>query len=1121
MGWNNPAVPWWQLERTLSGKPVPADGGDSPAFSRKREGYLRPPDFPPVRADDYGGGRDRVPYAELHCHSNFSFLDGASDPEELVEEAARLELDAIALTDHDGMYGVVRFADAARELGIRTVFGTELSFGLSAPQNGIADPEGEHLLLLAQEEAGYAALCRAITAGQLRGHDVGLPKETRAEKGRPVYDLEAVASEVSGKAVVLTGCRKGAVRQALRRTGPPGAAREIRRLMDLFGRRQVYVELLDHGHPTDSAHNDVLAGLAERLGVHTVATNAVHYATPDRGRLAGAMAAIRARRGIDEMEGWLPGAGKAFLHSGEEMGRRFARYPGAVQRAALLGLRCAFDLKLMAPDLPPFDVPDGHRTEAEYLRHLVYKGARREYGSKMERPDAYAQLEHELEIIEKLNFPGYFLIVWDIANFCRRSGILCQGRGSAANSAVCFALGITKVDAVKWQLLFERFLAPDRDGYPDIDLDIESDRREEVIQYVYEKHGRLRAAQVANVITYRAKSAIRDSARALGFSPGQQDAWSKQIDRWGPLQATKEDHDHDIPAPVLELAIALEDFPRHLGIHSGGMVLCDRPVSEVCPVEWARMADRSVLQWEKDDCASAGLVKFDLLGLGMLSALRYMMELMRDHKGEEVELGKLNLKDEKIYEMLRRADAIGVFQVESRAQLATLPRLKPKNFYDLAVEVALIRPGPIQGGSVHPYIQRRKEKEETGKARPEWYDHPLLENALGKTLGVPLFQEQMMQIALDVADFTAAEADELRHAMGAKRSKKRMERLRRRFYEGAADKGIGEELAGRIFEKLKAFANFGFPESHALSFAYLVFASAHFKYYHPDAFCAGLLRAQPMGFYSPQSLVADARRHGVTVRGPDVNASLPHATLEPDGEYHAVRVGLGEVRLIGDTLAKTLVEERESGGPYAGMSDVARRVRLTRPQVEALATAGAFGCFPDISGDRRRALWAAGAVAEERPEKLPGTEVGTSAPMLPGMDRIDVAAADVWATGLSPDSFPTQFIRDRLDALGVVPAVKLSDVEAGKRVLVGGAVTHRQRPATAGGITFLNLEDETGMVNVICTAGLWARYHRIARGSQAMLVRGVVERADGVVSLLADQLRDLPMRITAKSRDFR
>ncbi|SDY67599.1 error-prone DNA polymerase [Amycolatopsis xylanica] len=1104
MGWNNPPMRWAELNRALTGDP-PGDGNDSPAWGRKREGYLRPGELGLRGEDDAGTGK-RVPYAELHCHSNFSFLDGASHPEELVEEAARLGLDAIALTDHDGMYGVVRFAEAARELGVRTVYGTELSFGLSQPQNGIADPEGEHLLLLARQTDGYASLCRAITAGQLRGHDVELPKAQRAEKGRPVYRLEEVAEEVRGQCAVLTGCRKGAVRKALLTQGAHAAAMRLQELVDLFGADNVYVELTDHGQPLDSTHNDILYEMAREFRLPTVATTAAHYARPERGRLAAAMAAIRARRSLDDMEGWLPASGMAFLRSGEEMDEIFRdRYPGSVQRAALLGTECAFDLKLVAPKLPPFDVPEWH-SEATFLRELTYIGALRKFGPRADRPDAYEQLDHELRIIEDLGFPGYFLIVHDIVDFCRRSNILCQGRGSAANSAVCYALGITNVDAVKEGLLFERFLAPDRDGYPDIDVDIESDRREEAIQYVFEKHGRLRTAQVANVITYRSRSAVRDAARAFGFPTGQQDAWSKQIDRWGSLRETEKDHDHDIPDEVVALANALEDFPRHLGIHSGGMVICDRPVSEICPIEWARMENRSVLQWEKDDCANVGLVKFDLLGLGMLSALHYMLDLVEEHKGVKVDLAQLDIGDEKVYDMLCEADAIGVFQVESRAQLATLPRLKPRCFYELAVEVALIRPGPIQGGSVHPYI-RRKTGAET------WtYDHPLLRKALHKTCGVPLFQEQMMQIALDVANFTAAEADQLRHAMGSKRSEKRMERLRKRFLEGAVKNGVELELAEKIFLKLKAFSNFGFPESHALSFAHLVFSSAYFKLYHPDAFCAALLRAQPMGFYSPQSLVADARRHGVTVLGPDVNASLPHATLEGAG---TVRLGLASIRTIGQALAERISEERKQG-PYQDMTDVARRVRLTTPQVEALATAGAFGCFLE---DRRQALWAAGPAAEERAEKLPGSQI--EAPSLPGMDGLDLAIADVWATGVSPDSFPTQFIRERLDALGVVPASKLKDCEHGQRVLVGGAVTHRQRPATAGGITFLNLEDETGMINVICTLGLWRRYHRIARNSGALLVRGVVEKNEGVVNILADRLQNLPMRIRSKSRDFR
>ncbi|NBH05485.1 error-prone DNA polymerase [Amycolatopsis sp. SID8362] len=1103
MGWNNPPVRWKDLARTLAGDLPPGDHGDSPAWSRHRETYQRPQDLPARGADD-GGEAVRVPYAELHCHSNFSFLDGASHPEELVEEAARLQLDAIALTDHDGMYGVVRFAEAARELGVNTVFGTELSFGLRNPQNGVPDPEGEHLLLLARGDQGYRALCRAITAGQIH---------PGAEKGKPIYDLGAVAEEVAGQCVVLTGCRKGAVRSALVTHGPSAAAEQLRILVDRFGRDHVYVELTDHRQPLDSTHNDVLSGLAEELGLPTVATTAAHYARPERAPLADALAAIRARRGIDELEGWLPAAGTAFLRSGAEMDVLFRRYPGAVRRSALLGMECAFPLKLLAPKLPPFDVPGDH-TETTYLRELTWKGAEERFGSKPHEEKAKDQIKHELEIIEELGFPGYFLIVWDIVRFCRDNNILCQGRGSAANSAVCYALGITKVDSVAYELLFERFLAPDRDGYPDIDLDIESDRREEAIQYVFAKHGRLRTAQVANVITYRARSAVRDAARALGYSPGQQDAWSKQIDRWGSLRSTEKDHDHDIPDEVVQLAFALEDFPRHLGIHSGGMVMCQEPVSQVVPVEWARMADRSVIQWEKEDCAAAGLVKFDLLGLGMLSALHYMIDLVRDYKDEAIDLAELDLADGNIYEMLCRADAIGVFQVESRAQLATLPRLQPREFYDLAVEVALIRPGPIQGGSVHPYIRRKQGRE-------EWsYDHPLLEKALHKTKGVPLFQEQMMQIALDVANFTAAEADQLRHAMGSKRSDRKMDRLRQRFLEGAAANGVGDELAQKIFLKLKAFANFGFPESHALSFAHLVFSSAYFKFYHPDAFLAGLLRAQPMGFYSPQSLVADARRHGVTVHGPDINRSLPHATLEPlpdGGKLHAVRTGLSTVRKIGEDVANRITAERQANGDYRDLADVARRVRLTTPQIEALATAGAFAGF---GGDRRQALWTAGAVAGERPEKLPGL-VGGQAPVLPGMDGIDLAAADVWATGVSPDSYPTEFIRDHLDELGVVPASGLAALDDGARVLIGGAVTHRQRPATAAGVTFLNIEDETGMVNVICTLGLWQRYHRVARSSPALLIRGVVEKADGVVSVLADRVEPLQMRIKAKSRDFR
>ncbi|GAA4462331.1 error-prone DNA polymerase [Phytohabitans houttuyneae] len=1109
MGFHNPVRPWAEMERVLSGKhvvdplAVDADGGDSPAWSRKRPPYEGPA---LIRAEG------AVSYAELHCHTNFSFLDGASHPEELAREAARLGLTALAVTDHDGFYGVVRFAEAARAHQLPTVFGAELSLGLPGPQNGEPDPVGRHLVVLARGPAGYAQIARTVSQAQLAGK----------EKGRPVYPSIDELGQGLTDVVVLTGCRKGTVPAALRIGGMAAAAAELDRLVAAFDSERVLVELTDHGDPSDGDRNDALAELAAAAGLSTVATNNVHYATPKRRRLATALAAVRARRSLDEIDGWLPAAATAHLRSGEEMAARFAGYPGAVARAAELGRELAFDLQLVAPNLPDWEVPPGH-TEMSWLRELTMRGALERYGPREAAPKEYAQLDRELKMIDELGFPGYFLIVHDIVAFCHRNRIFCQGRGSAANSAVCYALRITNVDAVQHELLFERFLAPERDGPPDIDVDIESDEREKVIQYVYEKYGRTHTAQVANVISYRPRSAVRDIAKAFGFSPGQQDAWSKQIDRWGSIAAVDVD---DIPPRVIEFANELQTFPRHLGIHSGGMVICDRPVIDVCPVEWARMENRTVLQWDKDDCAIAGLVKFDLLGLGMLSALRYAHDMIQD----DLDLSGMRLDDPEIYDMLCRADSVGVFQVESRAQMATLPRLEPRKFYDLVVEVALIRPGPIQGGSVHPYIRRKKGLE---KAEPP---HPAMANALAKTLGVPLFQEQLMQLAIDVAGFNGAEADQLRRAMGSKRSDERMAALRERLYAGMAERGITGELADDVYLKLSSFASFGFPESHAISFAYLVYASSWLKRYHPGPFLAALLNAQPMGFYSPQTLVDDARRHGVEVRRPDINASGAKAKLEYTSDTRwgsekgepphqwgmggpAVRLGLSYVRTIGDDLAARIEEEREGAGPYRDMADLARRVGLTGAHMEALATADAFAGF---GLTRREALWAAGAAAEERPGRLPGTGSSPNPPpTLPGMDAVDRLVADVWATGLSPESHPARFIRPQLEEAGAVPIARLGMIDGGTRVRVGGLVTHRQRPATAGGITFMNLEDETGMLNVTCSPGLWQRYRKVARTSAALIVRGRLEKHDGVINLTADRLDPITPPVTPASRDFR
>ncbi len=1168
MGWMNPPMPWKEIERTLSDRPAPAtatpkkksdfpewaNGGDSPAWGRKRSSY----ESSTTRT------KGATPYAELHCHSSFSFLDGASDPEALVEEAARLGLEALAITDHDGFYAVPRFAEAARAVGLPTVFGAELSLGVERPKkSGVIpepDPHGSHLLLLAKDPLGYAALARVISESQLAG-EKRAPNMTFSDVDRWLKPGEA------RHLMALTGCRKGTVRSALEAEGPAAADRELEHLVNLFGVDGVAVELWDHGSPLDSARNDALVQLAGRRNLPVIASNNVHYATPAKHRLASAMAAVRARTSLDDMAGWLPPSAGAHLRSGAEQARRFSRYPGSVAMAAELGLECAFDLALVAPKLPPYDTPQG-MDEMAFLRHLVEEAGVLRYGPRGGEyvEGAWAQLDHELDLIEHLGFPGYFLVVWDIVEFCRKSDILCQGRGSAANSAVCYVLGITKADAVSLGLLFERFLAPERDGPPDIDLDIESDRREEAIQYVYEKHGRRHAAQVANVITYRSRSAVRDAAKALGYAQGQQDAFSKSIDAWtgiksqvkaerasagapvvprreksshgyshGPANEPKRQNDRlELPSDVIELAMEFEDLPRHLGIHSGGMVMCDRPVIEVCPVEWGRMQDRTVLQWDKEDCAIAGLVKFDLLGLGMLSALHYAVDLIEEHHGTRIDLAALPQEDE-VYEMLCRADSVGVFQIESRAQMSTLPRLKPRNFYDLVVEIALIRPGPIQGGSVHPYIRRRNGDE------PVTYLHPLLKPALEKTLGIPLFQEQLMQMAIDVSGFTPSEADELRRAMGSKRSVARMTRLKERLCEGMAAKGVEPDIQEQIWVKLVAFANYGFPESHSISFAYLVYSSSWIKLHYPAAFCAALLNAQPMGFYSPHSLVQDARRHGVPTLSPDVNESgadsdlcasresvsppkhlsdLGRGTWEHQWDHgFAVRLGMSSVRGIGDDLAETIATNR----PYRSIEEVARKSGATKEQMEAMATAG---CFDSLGADRRQALWTAGAVAAaSRPGTLPGIVTGVYAPKLPGMEDQEEALADLWATGIAPEGHPTIFVRDDLNSMGALRAIDLPKMAQGKKVMIGGVVTHRQRPATASGVTFMSLEDETGLMNVVISVGCWARYRRVARNHPALLVRGRLERTETggtpVVNVVAERLDPLILGSKSMSRDFR
>ncbi|MDO5077121.1 error-prone DNA polymerase [Corynebacterium sp.] len=1034
MRWNGGRIlSWPQLEGILSGKTV---------------GSLTVVHDPADAAMSPQPAGDAMPFAELHAVSSYSFLRGASDPEALVTRAIELGISALAIVDRDGFYGAVQFAEAAAKCGLCTVFGAELSL-----------PQGV-LTVLARGLEGYQRLSRVIAAAQMKG----------GEKGKVCYPPLKVLAEQACESWQLLADE----------TWLP----HLDQLREYFGDSNVALEYRVTGTPADA---DAHAALDAAPKLRRVITGNPVAATRNEAALAAAKHVLR---GGERHE--LHPVGGMWLRDGATLLRACPAAGPYLQTSVEIAAECAFSFALVAPELPQCDIPVSH-TEDSWLAELVRTRGVSRYASRPAdiRQRAERQIEHELQVIADLGFAGYFLIVCDIMDFCRRSNIFAQGRGSAANSAVCFALGITNVEPVQAELLFERFLAPDRDGPPDIDIDIESGRREEVIQYVYATYGRECAAQVANVISYRWKGALRDAARAYGYPQGTIDGWSRRVE--------------EPPERVIKLAEQLMGQPRHLGVHSGGMVICDRPIADVVPTEWARMQDRSVVQWDKDDCAAAGLVKFDLLGLGMLEALHSMVDLIAENYGRRINLWELDLADSDVYAMLARGDAVGVFQVESRAQLATLPRIKPEKFFDLVVEIALIRPGPIQGGSVHPYIRRRQGLE------PVVYDHPCLRPALEKTLGIPLFQEQLMQIARDAAGFSGAEADSLRRAMGAKRSPAKMAALKTRFFEGLRDtQGIAGEIAERLWNKMVAFAAYGFPESHSQSFAALAYFSAWLKYYYPAEFCVGLLRAQPMGFYSPQSLLADARRHGVVIDPICVQKSKVEATCARG----RIRLGLNLVRGLG-AAAEAIV----SAAPFADIADLARRAHLSVAQVEALARAGALECF---GLSRRQAQWAAGIAATEHVGMLPGLSQVT-APTLPGMSEFELMAADIASTGVTHQDQPIALLRQQLAARGIISAVDLRHVEDGRRIHIAGVVTHRQRPQTAGNITFFGMEDETGLINVMVSPGLWKRHHKLAATAKALVVRGIVQNASGAVMVVADHLErfELAEVFNRSSRDFR
>ncbi len=1115
-------------------------------------------------------------YAELHCHTNFSFLDGASHSGDLVQRAAELGYEALGITDHDGFRGVVKVHQAAREVGLPIVYGTEVGMpkdpggpdpgsriqdpGPAPPESKIQDPGSkiedrwseapmsrrgrirrmhgskpvdvpstDHLVVLAPSPQGYAAISRFVTQGQYRG-----------KKDRPAYSYQELATASrEGGLVALTGCHRGAVPRSAARGDLDGAVAAASRLRQVFPDR-LYVELWHHRMPEDDPRNDILAEVARQLGLPTVATNNVHYADRSDADLSEVLAAIGGRRTLDLADGFRPATDDRYLKDPREMAHRFARYPGAVDRAAELGRDLAFDLDLLAPQLPDFPMPGGFVTEMEYLRHLVFEGAREVYPGVADDgvdPRARARLEHELGVIEDLGFAGFFLVAWDIVEFARSQDIYCQIRGSGADSAVCRCIGLTRVDPIRLHLPFERFLSAERGRPPDIDIDFEAEHREEVIQYCYRRYGRERAAMVANVITYRARSVLQDVGKTFGLTQAQVNALTKYLDTRSPQHLSEE---IDLPAGltselIYDMCRRLDGFPRHLGIHSGGMVVAQRPLWEVVPLEWGRMEDRSVLQWDKDDCAAMGIVKFDLLALGTLNGLHLSVDAIRRVHGVDIDLATIP-QEPVIYDMLTRADTVGVFQVESRAQMATLPRMKPKTFYDLAIEVALIRPGPIQGHSVHPFLRRRNGEE------PIRYPHPSAESILRKTLGVPVFQEQLMELARVCAGFTAGQSDRLRQAMTHKRSDEAMAGLADEVYAGMAGNGITGKAADEIWDKLQGFASFGFPESHAMSFAYIVYASAWLKYHWPTEFFAGLLNAQPMGFYTPNSLVQDAQHHGVVVFPPDVSSSWFDCTVEfhdaaendvadylgmqwrrgrgalsdPIRPSVALRIGLRYVRNLGDVEITRIEAARMVGGPFSSLEDLAQRTGLPVDSFEALAASGALASF---GIGRRQGIWAAGALGGMGPDRLALAE-GTRAPELPQMSPVETMQADLWSTGIAT-THPVSFLRGALAERGcLTTAGALRMHQHGTRARVGGIITHRQRPSTARGVRFLNLEDETGLLNVVVMPQIWEANYEIARKAIGVVISGVLEFRDGVTNLVAHGFEHWPID-GIKSRDFR
>ena len=1039
-------------------------------------------------------------FSELHCKTNFSFLSGASHADELVTRAIELGYHALAVTDENTLAGVVKAYGAARKTDLKLIIGAEF-----IPED--APP----VVLWASDRKGYGRLSRLLTLGR-----------KRAAKGECRVQFEDVASLseglLAGAIPHLPGDRA--------RSAHTDWKHGLHDWRELFGDRAYLLASLYQG-VDDAWRLQQLAQLSQQTNLPMLATGDVLYHSAARMPLHDVLTAIKHRTNVIAAGDLLLPNAQRHLKKVAHYQTVFADFPEAIERTREVADRCSFCLSELRYEYPR-EFASANQTSIEYLTELTWEGARQRYPNGVSAKVKH-QIEHELKLIDELRYEAYFLTVWDLVRYARSRDILCQGRGSAANSAVCYCLGVTSVDPDTTDLLFERFISKERDEAPDIDVDFEHERREEVLQYLYEKYGRHRAGLAATVVTYRSRSAVRDVGKALGLSLDRVDALAKTVGVWYSesfedgcklkerMPAAGVDPESAVGRQLLHLTHELVGFPRHLSQHVGGMVITEGRLDELVPIENAAMEDRTVIQWDKNDLEEMGLLKVDCLCLGMLTALRKGFRLIDDHHDQKFDLATVPGEDPLVYDMICKADTVGVFQIESRAQMSMLPRLKPRCWYDLVIQVAIVRPGPIQGNMVHPFLRSRN-----GEIKPN-YPNDEIRAVLERTMGVPIFQEQAMKLAVVAAGFTPGEADQLRRAMGAWRKSGTIEKFRHKLYEGMKARGLSQEFADQVFHQIRGFGEYGFPESHAASFAHLAYVSSWMKCHYPAAFCVAILNSQPMGFYTPAQLVADAKAHGVTVLPPDVNRSDWDSTLEHAKDSLAIRLGM---RLIGGLRhphAQAIMDARQVG-VFESIADFTRRTELGQATVSLLSEADAFA---SVGQDRRAALWQALA-QEKRPLDQPlfaGLDVADDdANLLPDLPLQEQVFEDYRTVGLSLKAHPISFHREYLDELRVTPIDQLEDRRDGQHLRIAGLVTLRQRPATAKGMMFVTLEDETGTANLVVKPSIRERYYKITRQSSAWIAHGKLERRSNVTHVLINRIEDLSEtvgRLKLKSRNFR